>query len=302
MKLINPEVRIENTALCNANCSICTHDIVTRPKGTMSTELFKDIVSQAKKMGAELISPFGFGEPLIDKELEDKIAFCRDLGLETFITTNGSLCNLDRMIALFNAGLTHVRFSIHAVNEINYRKVHRKLDWNTVKNNLYYTRKVRDEFFPDRILSLTNIPLHGETVNQVRNMWEGLVDYLEIWEPHNWATRKKYRQRTQNHLLSCGRPAKGPMQIQWDGRVIPCCFLTDAEIVLGDATKNSLEEILKGDAYEELRARHRIHDFEDLPCEDCDQRFILNENPLLYSNRDHQRIINTTSSMKFSLK
>jgi len=113
---------------------------------------------------------------------------------------------------------------------------------------------------------------------------------------------KKYRERTSPHLLSCGRPEKGPIQIQWDGRLIPCCFLTDPEIVLGDAHKQSLEEILKGEAYEDLRARHRIGDFEGIPCEECDQRFILDQSPLLYSSRDPLRSINTTSSMKFHLK
>ena len=302
MQLINPEVRIETTNLCNASCIICTHDIMTRPKGTMKTEFFKDLVKQAKEMGATMISPFGFGEPLIDKELEDKISFCRDLGLETFITTNGSLADIDRMIALFNAGLTHVRFSVHATNEANYMKVHRKLDWHTTKENLYYTKKIKDEVFPDRIVSLTVIPMHGETVNHVRNYWESMVDYLEIWRPHNWSMLKKYREKTSNHLLSCGRPAKGPIQVQWDGRLIPCCFLTDAEIVLGDAHKESLETILKGEAYNDLRARHEVHDFEGLPCEECDQRFILDESPLLYSSRDKDRHINTTSSMKFHLK
>lgn len=301
MQLINPEIRIETTNICNANCSICTHDIMTRPRGTMKTEFFKDLVKQAKKIGAKMISPFGFGESLLDKELEDKIQYCMDLGLETFITTNGSRCFTDRMIALFNAGLTHIRFSIHALNEINYEKVHRKLHWKQTVDNLYNTKRIKDAFYPDRKVSLTVIPLHGETVRQVRNYWEGLVDELTIWRPHNWSVKKNYRKKTNGHLLTCGRPAKGPIQIQWDGKIIPCCFLADAEIVLGDAHKESLEDILKGEAYEDLRARHRIYNFEGLPCENCDQRFRPDENPLLYSSRDKDRHINTTSSMKFHL-
>jgi len=135
----------------------------------MDTEFFKDLVKQAKKMGAELISPFGFGEPLLDLDLEEKIQYCTDLGLETFITTNGSRCFMDRMHDLFNAGLTHIRFSIHAINEAGYTKVHRKLSWDQTIDNLAFTKRLKDEFYPDRKVSLTVIPMHGETVNQVRN-------------------------------------------------------------------------------------------------------------------------------------
>jgi len=302
MQLINPECRIETTNICNARCAMCAHDTMIRPKGIMDTNFFKELVDQAKDTGAELISPFGFGEPLVDLDLEDKIQYCTDLGLETFITTNGSRCFSSRMHDLFYAGLTHIRFSIHAINKENYEKVHRKLNWKVTTDNLEDTKRIKDEFYPDRKISLTVIPMNGETVQQVRNYWEGMVDDLEIWRPHNWSTLKKYREKTSNHLLSCGRPERGPIQIQWDGKVIPCCFITDAEIVLGDAHKESLEKILKGEAYNDLRARHRIGDFEGLPCEDCDQRFILDESPLLYSSCDPLRSIDTTSSLKFYLK
>ena len=302
MQLINPEVRIENTNFCNASCAMCTHDTMTRPKGTMDNEFFKDLVKQAKEMGAELISPFGFGEPLLDLDLEEKIQYCKDLGLETFITTNGSRCFSSRVHDLFYAGLTHIRFSVHAITKEHYERVHGNLDWGITFENLEGTKKIKDTYYSDRKVSLTVIPMNGETVDEIRNYWEDQVDDLEIWAPHNWSVLKEYRKKTANHLLSCSRPEKGPIQVQWDGTVIACCFCTDNEIILGNAHKESLEEILKGEAYNDLRARHRIGDFEGLPCENCDQRNIEEESPLLYSSRDEDRNINTTSSMKFNLK
>ncbi len=91
MKLINPEVRIETTNLCNAKCIMCPRDELTRPKASMSYEHCKNLIDQADTLGAELISLFGYGEPLIDTSLGAKIRYCTQLGLKTFITTNASL-------------------------------------------------------------------------------------------------------------------------------------------------------------------------------------------------------------------
>ena len=300
-KLANPEVRIETTNYCNASCSMCAHDKMTRPKGTMKVDFFDDLVKQAKDLGATTISPFGFGEPLIDQRLVEKIEICRDLELETFVTTNGTFCSWQKIFDLFTAGLTHIRFSVHGIEADNYEIVQKGLDFDNVMTNVFSTIQLRNSFFPERKVSLSVISQNDETVEQIRALWELTgIDWLEIWRPHNWATKKQFRAKTNNRR-KCFRPVKGPLQIQWDGKVIPCCFITDAEIVLGNAYEQTLEEILKGKAYSEFKERHEIGDLEGLPCNDCDQRNEEQENPLLYSSRDKERKLNCTSSTKFLL-
>jgi len=301
MKLINPELRIENTNLCNANCIICTHDRLTRPLGIMDTRFFKELVSQGKSLGIKMVSPFGFGEPFIDKGLEDKVKICSDLGLETFITTNGSLCTIDRIQKIFEYGLTHLRFSVHGLNKVDYEKTMRGLNWDKVITNVTDAIDFKKKAYPDRKISITVIPMQGEQCFEIREAWESTVDWLEIWQPHNWSSQKDYRKKTKRRRQTCNRPQRGPIQIQWDGKVIPCCFLTDGELILGDTHKKSIEEIVKGGAYNELRQRHTKGNLNGLICQNCDQLNIEEINPLLYSNRDTMRCINTTSSTKFNL-
>lgn len=300
MRLINPEIRPENTNYCNASCTICSHDVMKRRKGFMDMTLFKSIVDQGKAMGAELISPFGFGEPLIDKQLEERISYCTESGLDTFITTNGSLLTWDRAFGLLNAGLSHLRFSVHGIKKNAYEDVHRGLKFNTVMTNIISALYLK-KFFPGVIISVTVIPLHGEKIEDIRKFWETNIDFLEIWRPHNWASAKGYRKKTSNRKKTCGRPERGPLQIQWDGNVIPCCFITDQEITLGNAYEQTLEEILKGEPYRVLRERHAKGDLKGLPCENCDQLNIEQENPLLYSSRDETRSVGKTSSIKFKI-
>jgi len=267
----------------------------------MDTYFFKQLVKQSKKLGATTISVFGFGEPLIDQNLAGKIKICSDQKLDTFITTNGSLCTWTRMYDLFSAGLSHVRFSVHGI-ENTYSQAHKGLKWDTTITNIFSAITLRNRIFPECKISVTVIPMSGEDPDTFK-AWELVgVDYLEIWKPHNWATQKEYREQTPERRKGCFRPFRGPLQIQWDGRVIPCCFLTDAEVILGDAHKQTLREILEGQAYREFREKHRVGDLTGLPCETCDQLNIEQENPLLYSSRDKDRNINTTSSLKFNLE
>lgn len=272
---------------------------MTRPKVTMGMDHFKSLVDQAKKLKAELISVFGFGEPLMDVGIIDKVRYCTESGLRTFITTNASLLNVDRAFALLKAGLTQIRFSCHGING-NYEKVHQGLKFGEVWRNIanfVFINKVR--FDHSCRTSVTVIPMHGETVDDIKAFWGGFVDDLEIWTAHNWGQGREYRKPVRK-LKSCGRPFNGPVQIQADGTVIPCCFLTNSEIILGDTYKEPIKDILKGKLFNDLRQAHDTGDLSGLICQKCDQLSIEEVSPLLYSSIDNG--INKTSSLKFKLQ
>jgi len=300
MKLTNPEIRIETTNVCNAHCTMCAHDQMTRAFSTMNDELFESIISQASDLGVKLISLFGFGEPLIDPKIAERIKLCSDRGFETFITTNASLLGVDIADSILSAGLSHIRFSFHALHPNDYEEVHKGLNYNTVlrnignfisRNNLRYHHQCK--------VSVSVIPMHNEGIQDIRDKWEKHVDYLEVWRPHNWGSAKHYRLNTIKRKKSCGRPQRGPIQIQADGTIIPCCFLTNNELVLGDVHEKTIEGIIKDKPYKALRLAHKIRNLTGYPCATCDQLNIEEESPLLYSNREDG--IGKTSSIKFKL-
>jgi hypothetical protein len=84
--------------------------------------------------------------------------------------------------------------------------------------------------------------------------------------------------------------------------MVPCCFDYDGRMLMGDTHKQSIEEILKGPKYVQLRERHEAGDLEGLPCEVCDQLNIEAESPLLYSSVDKDKEVGKTSSTKFKLE
>jgi len=300
MQLTNPEVRIENTNLCNASCIICPRDQMTRKKTTMNNRHFNYLVDQVVQLGAKSVSIFGFGEPLLDQGIINKVAYCTKRGLDTFITTNASILNLELQTLLLKAGLKKIRFSVHGIYK-NYDRVHRKLKFeDTLRNIQNFLAKNRVRHKNQCITAVSVIPMNNEEVEDIINFWQNGVDELEIWKPHGWGGAKDYRDRSKKRKKTCGRHIKGPIQIQADGDVIPCCFLTNAEVVLGNTHKNTIEEILKGERYGDFRNCHDKGMLQGLPCATCDQ---LNsgDSPLLYSTVDQSCSIGKTSSTKFSL-
>ena len=300
-QLNNPEVRIENTNLCNSSCVICPRKEMTRKKATMPNRHFNYLVDQAKKLGAESISVFGFGEPLMDKGIINKVAYCTQKGLDTFITTNASLLNTEMQSLLLKAGLKKIRFSVHGVYN-NYEKIHRNLKFaDTLRNIQNFIAKNKTRFGGACKTAVSVIPMNGEEVGEIVKFWGNAVDELEIWKPHGWGGAIGYRNITKGRKKTCGRHTRGPVQIQADGDVIPCCFLTNAEVVLGNTYKNTLEQIIKGEKYKEFRDCHENGQLGQLPCATCDQ-LNIGDSPLLYSTVDKACSIGRTSSTKFNLE
>ena len=302
-QLINTEVRIETTNRCQARCTMCARDSMTRPLVDMAYKDFTDIVDQAKALGAETISLFGFGEPLLDETLVQKVDYCTKNGLESFLTTNAGLLDLDQIYGLLYAGLSHIRFSFHAIYKHEYEQVHKGLKYDTVKRNISNFLAINKAKF-DRAceVSVSVIPLNGESVDLIRKTWEPSIDYLEVWRPHNWAGGKNFREVVPKKR-TCGRPFSGPVQINSDKRVMLCCFDYDAQMILGHLDDVPLYAILRGEPLWQIQEAHTTGDYGVLPCGNCDQRneYTKEDWPLLYSNRDKSLEIGKTSSCKVKI-
>ena len=299
-KLVSKEARIETTNYCNSKCVICPREKMTREETVMPLNHFFSLVDQAKWLGAETISLFGFGEPLADACMGNRIAYCDAKGLDTFITTNASMLDLNTANSILDAGLSHIRFSVHGLFKPDYNQVHRGLDYLTVMKNIFNFMIINDKQYDSKCtVSVTVIPTNTDHVGHLIKFWEPLVDYLEIWRPHNWAGGRSFR-KIDRKKGTCGRPFSGPIQINADGKMMVCCFDTDAEMTIGDTYKESVKGILEGYELHKIKNFHDLNLLQGLPCEHCDQ---LNEydeynHPLIYSNRDRDRNLGVTSTLK----
>ena len=285
-RLQHPEVRYEVTDHCNAHCIMCPREKHDRAHGIMDQELYERSIDEVVGLGAEQVVLTGFGEPMLDRKLEDKIRYAKAKGLRTYIITNGSALTEKRAYLLLQAGLDEMRVSFYGMGVDTYNAVMRGLDYDKTVKGLMQFLAIRDTLkIPCKVmLSYLVLPENRKDTDAFRAFWEPKVDYIEIWKPHNFGDGKAYRQRS-GVKKSCGRPDNGPLQIQWDGTVIPCCYDYNNQIQLGNAFEDSVPDILRGDKYQALRDAHSKGEFWKFPyCDQCDQ-LLEHSDALVYTNR-----------------
>ena len=289
-RLLHPEVRYEVTDHCNATCIMCPRDkhVDAREHGIMDQAKYEKSIDEVAALGAEKVVLTGFGEPLLDKRLELKIAYAKSKGLSTYFITNASALTPARSRKLLEAGLDEMRVSFYGMSKETYNAVMQGLDFERTKAKVLEFLRLRDEMGAKTRVQMSYLEMKENAVDtdRFREFWEPKVNALEIWKPHNFGDGRDYRDRLDDSKkTTCGRPENGPLQIQWNGEVIPCCYDYNNQIVLGNAFETPVLEILNGPKYRLLRYAHRMKKFGLFPyCNQCDQ-LLPHGDALVYTNR-----------------
>jgi len=289
-QLLHPEVRYETTDHCNATCIMCPRDKHEhgREHGIMDQAKYEKSIDEVVALGAKKVVLTGFGEPLLDKRLEQKVAYANAKGLSTYFITNGSALTTARSRKLIESGLSEMRVSFYGMQPQTYNAVMQGLDFERTKGKVLEFLRIRDEMGAHtRVqISYLEMPENRSDENAFREFWEPKVNAIEIWKPHNFGDGRDYRTRLDDsHKTTCGRPENGPLQIQWNGEVIPCCYDYNNQVILGNAFETPVLEILNGPKYRLLRYAHRMKRFGVFPyCDQCDQ-LLPHADALVYTNR-----------------
>ena len=290
-RLLHPEVRYEVTDHCNATCVMCPRDKheYGREHGIMDQAQYETSIDEVVALGARKVVLTGFGEPMLDKRLEDKIAYAHQKELSTYFITNGSALTPKRARKLMESGLSEMRVSFYGMRPETYNAVMQGLEFDHTMKGILEFLRIRDEIGAHTRVQMSYLELEQNKGDEqaFREFWEPKVDAIEIWKPHNFGDGRNYRFRDDSvdHKNSCGRPENGPLQIQWNGEVIPCCYDYNNQIILGNAFETPVLEILNGEKYRLLRYAHRMKKFGMFPyCDQCDQ-LLPHADALVYTNR-----------------
>ena len=81
---------IESTAKCNLFCPMCARERFYFPPRNMELSTFRKIIDDGKDF-LEFAVPYGTGEPLLNPEIYDMIAYCTRNSVPTGISTNGTV-------------------------------------------------------------------------------------------------------------------------------------------------------------------------------------------------------------------
>ncbi|MBA3013186.1 MAG: radical SAM protein [Desulfobacula sp.] len=140
-------ILIENTNCCNARCVMCPREKLTRKPGFMAFEVFEKIIRDVSGARRKpVVHLHGFGEPLLDEVLPDRIKLAKAFGIKhTYLVTNASLLFPETARKIIGAGLDRMKISFYGTDDESYCRTMRGLDFKVALNNVREFVKIRKE-------------------------------------------------------------------------------------------------------------------------------------------------------------
>ncbi len=265
---------IESTAKCNLFCPMCPRENIYFPPKDMDFRVFKKIIDEAKDH-LEFAVPYGVGEPLLNPEIYDMLAYCKSVGVPTGISTNATTMNEESSRRLIGSGLDYIIFAFDGATPETYEKYRKGGDFAKVRNNIIGFLKVKKEMRSGIfcIIQMVRLKENQHEIPDLIRMWrvEG-IDEVRIKkdEVHNEGSAipgdnsERPPMRHPCYLLW-----RGPMYIHYDGTVFPCCYIYPEEPI-GNVRKSSLSEIWNSDNMVKLREAHIRGDLSAYrACQNC---------------------------------
>jgi hypothetical protein len=268
---IKPWLLLETTLTCNARCTMCLHSIRDM-RGEMSLELYEKLIREAAAWGIDNVSLSVYGEPFADRHWIRRIEIARQYGVGYSVVTNGSILReevLGRMFEL--GGWNEVIFSINGFSTEAYERMMPPLKRDKIYANVEMFLAMKNRLGatgPSVKVSCVVTNINAHEMHDYRHFWKSKPEICDVLiaDCGNWLGELDLTPLTVNgskrHVAKEGwlAPCPSPwaqLTVLYDGRVLPCCEDHAARsLVIGDANRNTLQEIFLGEELQKLRQAH----------------------------------------------
>lgn len=265
----------------------------------MSSQSHLIILEKIKKWNAPIstISHAGLGEPLLDKNLAQKISTEKKYFPDADITvfTNGTMLDEVKAGELFSAGVNQISVSINAATQESYVKVVGQFSYNMVVENILKTIKIKNLSFPKAKIHVSLVPTEFHRDDETAKFlafWSGKADQVIIPPWINWGGHFSTK--------SCG--AKWPCRyiwnvfmIDWDGKVKMCCEDYDTKYPIGDILQEEPNHIFNSPLIQKQRADQAGNHFDKpeicsncIETQDTAKQYWIYNNPMINDSKTKQ--------------
>jgi radical SAM protein with 4Fe4S-binding SPASM domain len=304
-KLRNKEpyvFNIETTNYCNMRCVMCPRtSLMTRKNVWIDDGEYESVLDQITPHDTDSLDTFwkaiendygitadtktedgfyfnvvakcltlhGYGEPLLDKFIVDRVQKCTDRGIPTYFSCVPANINMARIEELMDAGLSVIKFSIDALDDEQAKAIRgNRNNFDHAFQQLLEVTKLRDSKKYDTKIVVTLIAL-GATNDDLQLQ----RDFMKLFNEYNvfnyvksqdnrWYFEDDEPRENLSHYVReyCEFPWTSAT-VMANGEVVPCTQDYDAEMSFGNVRDKSLKEIWNGEKYQEFRRWHLTGEF-----------------------------------------
>jgi sulfatase maturation enzyme AslB (radical SAM superfamily) len=275
-------IQIQTFTGCNADCIFCPYGetYTTQPKGKMPIELFRRIIDEAAEHKVRRISPYLMNEPLMDRDLFDKVRYINERipDCKVVITTNGHFLTppiVDKILGMGD-GIHKVYVSFQGIDKEAYVKTMRgNMEFERTHANVIHFIEEQARRGLDRPqLWITMVDTEVIDAKKAVAYWQskGVASKYTTLE-NRGGNIKDAETFSHSHAMSyfstCTRLFK-QAYIMFNGDLVLCCVDYSREQVLGNIVGSSIEQVWNGPVAKEIRRKYLAHEFEALPlCGNC---------------------------------
>ena len=275
----NKNLLIEVTNFCNNKCIFCYNDCMKRKRKFIDKNICEKVLYEAYKLGMREVGFYVTGEPLLDKRLSDFVALAKQIGYEyIYMTTNGILANLDRVINLYENGLDSIKFSINAINSEDYVMIHGTDKFELVMKNLtdVYNWKIKENALLKVYVSFVSVDATKREL-EIDNLFKDKCDEYIVMSAINQGglipdiykiSTKEQKDVNGNFKLPCSYPFNSVI-VTVEGYLTACCMDFENLLAYADLNKCSLEEGWNNIVISKFREQHLNKDVAGTICDNC---------------------------------
>ncbi|OGW43328.1 MAG: hypothetical protein A2Y66_00945 [Nitrospirae bacterium RBG_13_41_22] len=295
-------LQVEPSTLCNLRCAFCPVTTgLNRPTGHMTFDIFKKAIDEIGDY-LFLILLWDWGEPFLNPEIYEMIAYAKQRDIKIVSSTNGHVfAKGDHAKRLVRSGIDAIIFAIDGIGQETYEQyraggdiktalagigkvVAAKHDLNspTPFINFRFLAMKHNEHEVPRLEAFTkSLGVDALTLKTLNPYDQGecaniKADGLKFIPQTSHYQRFKYNERDGSRIRLKRNPCKrlwnNPV-LHWDGKISPCTFDPHGHYVLDDLTRQSFKEIWRGIPFAQFRHQFR-KDYQKMSlCADCTNAF-----------------------------
>lgn len=267
-------IQIETDSRCNSRCTYCPYSSTSKKfdYSKLDKSLFLKILEEISIHKPKVVAPYLNNEPLLDKDIVEKIKLIRQMMPNVFIdlATNGSLLTTSLSASLLDKEIriNEIKINIPSTEPEDYKNITGLKYYKTLDNVRQFIGLAKATKFKGRyrIVIVSSDKPEKE---------------IEFWTREG-IEAKVYKKISRGGIIDTGMPVKEESngckynrEKEWfhilsTGQVILCCMDWNRRYILGDINQQSISEIWNSEKYRELRRNIQNSTDKDFICNNCE--------------------------------